>query len=168
MYSDLLIARELVYNKCGFTLTNLKKDSESLEYHACQFNLNGMEVKYRASKITPTKTGQFVTIWKRNNDGVTEPFNIADPIDLLIVSARSGQRFGQFIIPKSILLEKRIISGNNKEGKRGIRVYAPWDIVNNNQAEKTKRWQNEYFLDMTNEDSIDLNQAKSLIKQTIK
>jgi hypothetical protein len=47
---------------------------------------------------------------------------------------------------KSVLADKGIITKNGKEGKRGIRVYPPWDIATNKQAEKTQSWQTKYFL----------------------
>jgi MepB protein len=56
-HSDLLVAKTLVYDKCGFDLTNLKVDIESTEYGACSFMLNEMIIKHRISKITPTKQG---------------------------------------------------------------------------------------------------------------
>ena len=59
-------------------LINLKWNLESAEYGACSFKLNGKTIQFRVSKITPTKTGQFVTIWKRNKEGITEPFDNAD------------------------------------------------------------------------------------------
>jgi hypothetical protein len=75
IHSDLKVAKELVYDKCGFDLTDPKLNSESSEYGACSFGLNGKKIQHRVSKITPTKTGQFVAIWKRNKDGITEPFS---------------------------------------------------------------------------------------------
>jgi hypothetical protein len=77
-HTDLKVAKEFVYDKCGFDLTNPKLNSESLEYGACSFELNGNTIQHRVSKITPTKTGQFVTLWKRNKNGITEPFDILD------------------------------------------------------------------------------------------
>ena len=77
-HDDLKIAKELVYDKCGFDLTNASLDAESIAYGACSFELNGKTVQYRVAKITPTRTGQFVTIWKRNADGITEPFSVSD------------------------------------------------------------------------------------------
>ena len=62
-YSDLKMIKELVYDKCGFELANLNLNKESLEYAACSFELDGRTVEHRASKITPTKSGQFVTVW---------------------------------------------------------------------------------------------------------
>lgn len=158
----LKVAKELVYDKCGFILTNPKLNSESVEYGACSFELNGKIIQHRVSKITPTKSGQFVTIWKRNKEGITEPFNISDDIDFIIITSKSGDNFGQFIFPKSVLADKGIITSNGKEGKRGIRVYPPWDFVRNKQAVKTQSWQTNYFLTIKNHNSTDFNLTKKL------
>jgi len=160
--NNLKIAKELVYDKCGFALTNFQLNSESVEYSACSFQLNGKTIQYRTSKITPTKTGQFVTIWKRNKDGETEPFDVLDDFDFIIITARSGDNFGQFIFPKSVLAHKGIITQNNKKGKRGIRVYPPWDIAKNKQAKETQSWQTKYFMVIKNENSTDLSLIKKL------
>lgn len=164
--SDLKVVKELVYDKCGFDLTNLKQNSESIEYGACSFGLNGKTVQYRISKITPTKNGQFVTIWKRNKDGITEPFDILDDLDFIIITSKSGNNFGQFIFPKSVLADNGIITRNGKEGKRGIRVYPPWDIPTSKQAIKTQSWQTEYFLTIKNDNSTDLDLGKKLLTKT--
>ena len=161
--NDLKIIKELVYDQCGFELTNPKLNIESKEYGACSYELNGKIIQYRTSKITPTKTGQFVTIWKRNKDGITEPYNVSDHLDFIIITAKNGDNLGQFIFPKSILAEKGIISQNGKEGKRGIRVYPPWDIVTNKQAEKTQFWQVKYFVTVYPDNSTDLSLAKKLL-----
>ncbi len=54
---------------------------------------------------------------------------------------------GQFIFPKSILLVKGILSDGEKDGKRGFRVYPPWDKAVNKQAKQTQQWQLQYFTD---------------------
>jgi hypothetical protein len=167
IHSDLNVVKELVYDKCGFDLSNLKQNIESSEYGACTFELNGKRVQQRISKITPTKTGQFVTIWKRNKDGITEPLDTSDDFDFVIVTARNVNSFGQFIFPKSVLANKGIITRNGKEGKRGIRVYPPWDITTNKQAEKTQSWQTKYFLTIKNDNTTDLDLTKKLLTQTI-
>jgi hypothetical protein len=165
LYGDLLIAKELVYDKLGFDFTDLEAEPESIEYGACTFKLNGISIIHRVSKITPAKTGQFVTTWRRNINGITEPFHISDDIGFIIITSRSGDNFGQFIFPKSVLLDKRIISCNNKEGKRGIRVYPPWDKATNKQAGKTQNWQTEYFLKIPNNKLTDLTLIKQLLKK---
>ena len=64
------------------------------------------------------------------------------------------------------MADKGIITRNGKEGKRGIRVYPPWDIPTNKQAEKTKIWQAKYFLTIKKDDSaIDL--ARQLLNKQI-
>jgi hypothetical protein len=156
-HNDLKIAKEGVYDKCGFILTNLRLDVESKAYEACSFQLNGKFVQYRVAKITPTKTGQFVTIWKRSSDGITEPFCVSDNIDFIIISARSAGNFGQFIFPKSVLADKGIITQNGKAGKREIRVYPPWEITINKRARQTQAWQMQYFLTIGRDDPIDLD-----------
>lgn len=160
--NDLRVAKELVYDNCGYKLTNLKFNTESIAYGACAFELNGKKIQYRISKITPRKSGQFVTIWKRNSDRITEPYDLSDDIDFIIISTKSGNNFGQFIFPKSILADKGIITRHNKEGKRGIRVYPPWDNVTNKQAEKTQAWQTTYFLTIRDENSTNLDLIKKL------
>jgi hypothetical protein len=162
IHNDLQLVKELVYNKCDFKLTNQIPNTESVEYQACSYSLNGKTIQHRASKITPTKSGQFVTIWKRNKDGVTEPFHISDNLDFVMITARSGDNFGLFIFPKQVLADKGIITQNGKEGKRGIRVYPPWDMATNKQAEKTQSWQIKYFLTLKNDDSTDFTLIKKL------
>lgn len=164
-HSDLKVVNELVYNKCGFYLTNLEWNLESEEYGACSFVLNGKRIQHRVSKITPTKTGQFVTIWKRNKHGITEPFNISDDVDLIIITSKNENSLGQFIFPKSVLADKGTITRNGKEGKRGIRVYPPWVIATSKQAEKTQNWQTKYFLTIKKDNSTDLDFTKKLLEK---
>lgn len=162
-FSDLEMIKELVYDKCGFELINIKPHKESLEYAACSFELDGRTVEYRASKITPTKTGQFVTIWKRNQDGITAPFDASDGIDFIVITSKSDDNIGQFIFPISVLLDKGIVSRNGKGGKRGIRVYPSWDKVMSKQAEKTQTWQMNYFVLIHRDNQIDLNRVRKLV-----
>ena len=164
--SELLQVKELVYDKCHFEFTNLVIDSESAEYQACSFKLNSFEIIHRLSKITPTKIGQFVTIWKRNSKGITAPFDFSDNFDFIIITSKSSENLGQFVFPKSVLLEKGIISNNNTSGKRGIRVYPPWDIPTSKQAEKTQLWQTKYFYSI-NKDAFDIELVKKLFTKII-
>lgn len=160
---EILQVKEFVYDKCNFEFSNLVIDSESEEYQACSFKLNSLQIIHRLSKITPTKIGQFVTIWKRNSKGITAPFDFSDNFDFIIITSKSNEKIGQFVFPKSVLLEKGIISNNNNSGKRGIRVYPPWDIPTSKQAEKTQNWQTKYFYSI-NKDSFDIELMKNLFR----
>ena len=161
--ADLQLAEKLLYNECGFQLQKLVWNSESANYCACTFELNNKLIQYRVANITPTKIGQFVAIWKRNNQGITAPFDVADALDFLIISVRDSENFGQFIFPKSVLVSKGIISQNEKGGKRGIRVYAPWDKPTNKQAMQTQAWQVHYFVEIRENLPVDVKLVKSIL-----
>jgi hypothetical protein len=162
--NDLLLAKKLVYNPLGFDCPNLIKEAESAEYEAFRFTINDKFIVYRNAKITPTKIGQFVTLWKRNDDGITEPLNALDDVDFVIINTRKDARFGQFIFSKSALQTHGILTDKDKEGKRGFRVYPPWDIAKNKQAKKTQAWQLNHFLEFSEDGNIDLIRAKALYR----
>ena len=138
-----------LYNKSSFQVSEFELEPESKEYDACRFKLNGRNIVYRSSKTTPKKIGQFVTFWKRNANGITEPLHEHDAFDFYIINVASENKLGQFIFPKSILIEKGISSTQAKDGKRGFRVYPPWDKPTSKQAEKTQKWQVEYFVEIS-------------------
>jgi hypothetical protein len=161
--NELETVKRLIYDNFGFELTNMKLSTESLHYGACSFELNNKKIQYRVSKITPLKAGQFVTIWKRNREGITKPFDLSDDFDFIIIAAKRDNNFGQFIFPKSILAERGIITKDNKEGKRGIRVYPPWDKVTNKQAEKSQIWQTKFFLTIDDGNSTNVDLIKRLL-----
>ena len=162
IHSDLLAIKELIYDANEFACSFPIKEAESSEYGACTFELNGLSIKFRTAKITPTKIGQFVTLWKRIEKGPIQPFDITDSIDLFVISTRKDNHFGQFVFPKSVLCEQGVISTNNKEGKRAIRVYPPWDKTTNKQAQKTQKWQLDFFLEIPSDKPIDMERAKIL------
>lgn len=164
IHQDLLASKELIYDKYNYECSNPIKEVESSEYGAYTFEIDTLSVTFRVAKITPTKIGQFVTLWKRIDKGPIQPFDSTDPIDLFIISSRKDNRFGQFIFPKSVLCEQGIVSTNTKEGKRAIRVYPPWDETLSKQAQKTQKWQLNYFLEISNEKPIDLELLKKLYK----
>ncbi|EKD77451.1 MAG: hypothetical protein ACD_42C00328G0001 [uncultured bacterium] len=163
-YPELQHAESLIYNKLGFSCENIVLENESQDYAAASFTLNHHRILFRASKITPTKTGQFVTLWKRIHHGPIQPFDLNDPIDFVMISVRSKNNIGQFIFPKKILVEKKIFSKNNSGGKRAIRVYAPWDEANSKQAQQTKAWQSAFFYETFFECSV-LFDSKMRIKR---
>lgn len=154
-----------ICNSLGWKLSAFQREKESQEYSACRFQLNKLRVICRTAKITPTKTGQFVTLWKRTNHGPIQPFEVSDLIDLFVINVSKDGLSGQFIFPTEALLSKGVISANNKEGKRAIRVYPPWDTVTSKQAEKTQRWQSKFFISLDSSAPIDLIKVRKLYLQ---
>ncbi len=163
VHPDLLLAEEHVYKPSGLVLENLKTENESADYGASEFILNNRSVKFRVGKITPTKVGQFVTFWKRIGKGPILPYDFNDSFDFLVVSVRSENHLGQFVFPKAALSERGIVSCNEKEGKRAMRVYPPWDKTNNSQANKTQIWQLHYFINFS-ENNFDFARMRYLFE----
>jgi hypothetical protein len=162
MNDKLLETKELLFDKFGFEISNFEIEKESSKYCACRFEINKLKVLFRSAKTTPTKMGQFVTLWKRNGTKkIIEPFEITDNIDFFVISVKTETNFGQFVFPKSVLVEKGIITFIN-EGKRAIRVYPIWDLPESKQAQKTQKWQLDYFLNIPKNDTLDLNRVALL------
>ncbi|WP_438309846.1 MepB family protein [Streptomyces sp. HUAS TT3] len=145
LHGDLLEAKALVYDPSGFTCSPPVPEPESAEYAACAFTLDGRSVRFRAARTTPTKAGQFVTVWQRSEEGPIRPFDADDGVDLFVVSSRDDDGFGQFVFPREVLCERGIVSRNGAGGKRGFRVYPPWVTTTSRQAASTRAWQVDHF-----------------------
>ena len=151
------------YDKCSLQISAFMSEPESKEYNACRFKVNELSVVCRNAKITPKKIGQFVTFWKRNKEGITEPLSENDPFDFYVINVRNRDQLGQFVLPKSTLIDKGIISSSKKDGKRGFRVYPSWDTAMNPQARKTQSWQLDYFVLL--DKNVDLKQVQNMYEK---
>jgi hypothetical protein len=151
----------------GFKISNFKIDSESQEYEACTFNLDGKYIVARTAKQTPKKIGQFVTLWKRNRSKTISPYSVTDEFDFLLIQVFSANRTGLFLFPKSELALQGILSDKKQKGKLGFRVYPDWDFPQNKQAERTKRWMSVYFLEVKLEESKDFEKTKRFLKEKV-
>ena len=80
-----------------------------------------------------------------------------------MISCREKDNLGLFIFPQAVLIDKGILSSVQKEGKRGIRVYPPWETATNNQAMTTQKWQSKYFITLRGNSPLDLNLARNLL-----
>ncbi|MHA7941998.1 MepB family protein [Formosa sp. 3Alg 14/1] len=149
-----------LYVPANLELSHFETEKEGMHYEACRFNLDGARVLCRTAKITPKKVGQFVTFWNRNSEDITQPFSENDAFDFYVINVSKGEQSGQFVIPKTVGIAKGLVSTKAKEGKRGFRVYPPWDTATNAQAKRTQAWQLDYFIPL--ECSIDFKLVKSM------
>lgn len=165
LHPDLLATIALVYAPNHLNCSTPQIEVDNAEYGAYLFTLEGRRVKFRVAKITPTKIGQFVTVWKRVGKQPIQPYDALDPFDLLVISTRCGEFFGQFVMPKSVLVQQGILSAAGKDGKRALRVYPPWDQTTSRQAQNTQHWQLRYFLEIPHHKPLDKARLQMLYQQ---
>ncbi|MFG1773358.1 MepB family protein [Nocardia salmonicida] len=152
MHPDVAEARSLI-SALGLPVSAAVPEVDNAAYGAVVSSVGRGSVRFRVGKQTPTKVGLFVSVWRRAKDGSTEPFADEDGVDLLVITARTGSRSGQFVFPASALVEHGIVSVAGRGGKRGFRVYPPWSPAANAQARQSQKWQCDYFLDLERIDS---------------
>ena len=92
---------EIALKPLQLSISNLEKDLECDEYFGYNFESNQLLFKFRKAKITPKKVGQFVTLWKRNADKQTEPFDENDLVDYYIIATEDDSKLGFYIFSKS-------------------------------------------------------------------
>lgn len=165
MITELKKIESLLFELIALKISNVIEDEESKEYFGCDFKADKLNFKFRKAKITPKKVGQFVTLWKRNSQNLTEPFNESDNFDFYIIVTEDIENYGLFLFPKNELSKRQILTTNAKEGKRGFRVYPNWTETKNKQAEKTQIWQSKYFIDFTTKDSKNTDKIISIINE---
>ena len=141
---DQIIEITDLFKEYNLQISEIVAEKESAEYSAHDLKIGDLNIKYRSSKITRTKTGQFVTLWKRTENGTIAPFDNSDSIDYVIINCKKEDNSGIFIFPKYVLIQQNIFT-DKKEGKRAFRIYPSWDIAINSQAKKTQKWQLDYF-----------------------
>lgn len=103
---------------------------------------------FRKAKITPKKTGQFVSLWCRDEtSGSTRPYHESEVSQGVIIYVADANQDGLFLFSKNTLIDQKIISdiSGQSPGKRGFRLYPPWDTPTNNQARKSQAWQLQSF-----------------------
>ncbi|URN93573.1 MAG: MepB family protein [Candidatus Pristimantibacillus lignocellulolyticus] len=164
LQGDLIEVIKRIYSTPERHCTLLLEEPHNADYGSYFVKLNLYNIRFRVAKITPTKVGQFVTIWERNENGAIQPYDISEPIDYYVICAREGNNFGQFVFPSSVLRDQDILADQGVGGKRAIRIYPPWDVPTSRHARNTQKWQLPYFLDLSLHLPIDEERIRQLYK----
>ena len=164
MIKEIEVLNNLIFKPLKLNITEIIPDLECEDYFGFNFKINETRIKFRKSKLTPKKVGQFVTFWKRDSEGKTVPFDINDDFDFYIISIEENENSGVFIFPKWILEKENFISSELKVGKRGFRIYADWHFPNSKQAEKTKLWQTQFFINYKDSENNLLEKWRKIFK----
>lgn len=138
---------EQLYMPCRLTPHAICEEVQNAAYGAGRFCFGETSIRFRVAKATPTKLGQFVVIWEKDQQGKNQSFSEETAMDLLVVNTfTDSNRFGQFIFPKEVLKKHKILRTDTTKGKMAIRVYPSWDNPTSKQAIATQKWQSEYFM----------------------
>lgn len=124
---------------------SVEAETDNADYQAGLATIGDQLWRIRTAKVTPTKPGAFVSVWRRAADGSTEPFRLDDPADGLLVFVSDQRRSGVFRFSRGLLGELGISSSSTKAGKCGFRVYPAWCSGLNPQATRTQRAQAPAF-----------------------
>lgn len=101
--------------------------------------------RIRTARITPKKSGAFVAVWCRDEQGDTRPFDSSESISGLLVFVREEQHFGVFRFSTDMLERMGVTRSERHPGKRGFRVYPSWSSGLNRHAQKAQRDQVSVF-----------------------
>ena len=149
MYNSLTYITSLL-NDLGLSPSLPTKDTYNSEYEGFCFQADGLSFRSRRAKKTPKKQGYFVAFWEKDTNNKNIPFSFEAFPDKLVISVIDGPLSGQFIIPKSVLREKKILKHKGITGKMALRFYPSWENSLNKTAQAAQKWQCDYFIDTTN------------------
>ncbi|MES2016204.1 MAG: MepB family protein [Pseudomonadota bacterium] len=149
-----------MFAPAGLTLSGpVVRETESADYGACRFALDGRALVFRIAKTTPTKPGQFFTLWKRASAGAPiAPLAFDDEADFVVVASLAGL----FIFDRAVLVARGVFSSAAAPGKRALRIYPPASMPLASQAIRTQQWQRPYFLALAPDGSADPLRTRSL------
>ncbi|MGG5735720.1 MULTISPECIES: MepB family protein [Bacillus cereus group] len=153
---------EMIYKPNNLFVTNQKEEKQNLEYAGGIFQLNNRSIRFRVSKITPNKIGQFVSFWEKDASMKNQAFSYDSAPNLLVITCIADNKLGQFIFPKEILLKEKILKTQNQKGKMAMRVYPIWDKPVSNQAKKSQLWQLQYFVDLSDAENVAIDKLLKL------
>lgn len=152
----------MIYKPNNLLITDIKEEKQNSEYAGGIFRLNNKTIRFRLSKITPNKIGQFVSFWEKNENMKNQAFSYEAAPDLLVITCIDDNKLGQFIFPKEALLNEKILKTQKQKGKMAMRVYPIWDKPVSNQAKKSQIWQLHYFIDLSDTENLFIDKLLNL------
>lgn len=154
-HTALAHLNKIIYKPNQLFVESIREEKQNAAYGAGAFRLSSKKVRFRVAKITPTKTGQFVAFWEKDENYKNQPYSYEEALDLLVITTfKNENECGQFIFSKEVLFEQNILRSSTTTGKMAMRVYPSWDSPTSKQAMKTQQWQLPYFIDMRNLDNL--------------
>ncbi|MGO4584919.1 MepB family protein [Arthrobacter sp. 2RAF6] len=121
---------------------------QNSDYESGVARIGKEQWRIRTARITSTKPGAFVAVWKRGDGGSTRPFTADESMSGLLVFVEEQERFGVFQFTKAHLISLGFVSSDLHPGKRDFRVDPEWCTDLNPQASRTQRAQGPAFVEL--------------------
>ncbi|WLR42096.1 MepB family protein [Bacillus carboniphilus] len=165
-FSALEYVNEHIYEPNQLVIRSIQEEQQNSNYGGGTFLLSNKSIRFRVSKRTPNKIGEFVAIWEKGEDSKNTAFSYENAPDILVINTTIKEnQFGQFIIPKETLAKRNILKTRSSKGKMGLRVYPSWESPTGKQALMTQKWQLPYFVDMSNMNDLPIKKILQLYLQ---
>ncbi|KSU62003.1 MepB family protein [Arthrobacter sp. NIO-1057] len=113
-------------------------DEQQSDYQSGVTVIGDQLWRIRTARITPTKPGGFVALWRRDKNGTTAPFESEEGVQGVMVFIEDADQFGVFRFTQQHLEQLGIFASASAPGKRGFRVYPSWVTGLRGQAKKTQ------------------------------
>lgn len=65
-FTALTYVNKKIYESNHLTVKSVQEEKQNSKYGAGTFQLSSKTIRFRVSNITPTKVGQFVVFWEKN------------------------------------------------------------------------------------------------------
>ena len=128
----------------------INEEYQNQEYEGILFQDDQYSYRSRLAKKTEKKVGYFVVFWEKDPTNKNRAYSYEQAPDFTLVWVVDDQHLGYFRFPKQLLKEKKILRDSRQPGKMAIRVYPTWSTSLNPTAQRTQRWQLDYFVEVTN------------------
>ncbi|MFP7492876.1 MepB family protein [Terribacillus saccharophilus] len=151
MIESKLFIENILFHLGRSPITNVITEAHNQEYEGMLIQLEDTTYRSRLAKATPKKKGYFVVFWEKDENNKNQAYSFLESPAKVIISIMDENLRGQFVFPKSILLKKGILRSENSKGKMAIRVYPAWERELNKTAAQTQKWQQKYFVDLTDD-----------------
>jgi hypothetical protein len=163
--ADLLAVKKQAYDPARLDCSDPVDETTGEGDVAYAYTVGGAEVRFRGARPARNNGAPVSASCKKDEDGLTKPFDAADPVDLIVISVRDtvlSRNFGQFVFPREVLVERKIVSTDGVGGKRGFRVYPPWVQTKTDAEASTQAWQLEFFLRIDELRGVDTDKVRRL------
>ncbi|MFJ7941789.1 MepB family protein [Peribacillus sp. NPDC096622] len=81
-FTALTYVNKMIYESNHLTVKSVQEEKQNSKYGAGTFQLSSKTVRFRVANITPTKVGQFVAFWEKDQNNKNQPYLYEEAPDI--------------------------------------------------------------------------------------